>query len=519
MRSFALRVATVEVALAAIVTGSAWAVIGAVLAALALVRVRRKWLYQWTAQALRFRFRRRSLPPGSGPMGLLELLRPAAIIGSIDVDGVNVGVIEDARGMSALIELGDPGELVTELRSLTTTRIPTADGIHLQLLISATAAADGSGAAATSYRQLTEGRVLARRRILVVVRAETDGTALAGAVRRVRRRLEPCRPLGPDTVPRALAELAHQDPAHPFHESWSAVELGGVRQTTFKLRAWPETLLLERLLTIPGTGTTVALTTDSLTIRLAGPDTGALARLLDVERLNGSHRDGLAGTLPLGSDGGTALPPLTFRTGGDGLVIGVDRHGAPVTVRLFRPEPTRAVLVGDLRCAATIVLRALAVGAQVLIRSSRPYAWEPFLRGLSGAEPVALVPPGRPPDPPTGVRLTVVDVGPAGQAPTEAGTTLFVREDLAGADADLLARADLAILQPLAPEQVAIAASALGLGDAAGWLTRTSKDMVAVVAGRRTLRWALLSNTPVEKQVIRVPDRAASMARSPAWES
>ena len=518
MRSLALRMVTIQVALAAMVTGPVWAIAGASLAALVLVRVRRKWLYQWVAQVLRFRLRRRSLPAGLGPAALLELLRPAAIVGSIDVDGVNVGVIEDPRGMSAVIELGDPADLLGEVRSLTT-RIPASDGVHLQLLISAEAAADGPGAAATSYRQLTEGRVLTRRRILVVVRAEADGTVLAGAVRRVRRRLEPCRPLGPDMVPRVLAEFARHDPAHPVHESWSAIEVGGVRQTTFRLRTWPETLPLERMLTIPGVGTTVALTADRLVIRLVGQDNGALSRLLDVERLDGSHQDGLAATLPLGGDAGGDLRPLTFRAGGDGLVVGVDRHGAPVTIRLFRPEPTRAVLVGDLRCAATIVLRALAVGAEVVIRSSRPYMWEPFLRGLAGTEPISLVQPGRPPVPTTRRQLILVDVGPAGPAPTEVGTTLVLREELADTDADLLARADLAILQPLAPEQVPIAASALGLGDTAGWLTRTSKDMVAVVAGRRKLRWALLSNTPVEKQVIRVPDRATSMARSPTWES
>jgi hypothetical protein len=34
------------------------------------------------------------------------------------------------------------------------------------------------------------------------------------------------------------------------------------------------------------------------------------------------------------------------------------------------------------------------------------------------------------------------------------------------------------------------------------WLTRIRSDMLAVVAGRRTVRWALVSTTPIEQQLI-----------------
>jgi hypothetical protein len=43
---------------------------------------------------------------------------------------------------------------------------------------------------------------------------------------------------------------------------------------------------------------------------------------------------------------------------------------------------------------------------------------------------------------------------------------------------------------------------ALGLGDAAEWLTRIRGDMVGVVAGRRAVRWALLAATPTERQLV-----------------
>lgn len=85
-------------------------------------------------------------------------------------------------------------------------------------------------------------------------------------------------------------------------------------------------------------------------------------------------------------------------------------------------------------------------------------------------------------------------------------STLVVRDELTPADVDTLGRADLAVLQPLDPSEAALAGTALGLGGAAEWLTRIRDDMVAVV-NRRALRWALLSPTPIESQLVGRPGR------------
>ncbi|MFJ6954522.1 type VII secretion protein EccE, partial [Micromonospora aurantiaca] len=85
-------------------------------------------------------------------------------------------------------------------------------------------------------------------------------------------------------------------------------------------------------------------------------------------------------------------------------------------------------------------------------------------------------------------------------------SVLVVRDELTSADTPALARADLAILQPLDPDEAALAGAALGLGGSAEWLTRIRDDMVAVV-NRRALRWALLSPTPVESQLVGRPAR------------
>jgi hypothetical protein len=198
-----------------------------------------------------------------------------------------------------------------------------------------------------------------------------------------------------------------------------------------------------------------------------------------------------------------------------GLMIGRNRHGQPVTVRLLRPEPTRAMLVGSVRAAQLLALRALALGGPVVIHSARPYAWESFLRAVGlPDDAIRLSPPGRPVAlPPAGAlapQLIVVDVGAlAGDLPTADGawrTTLVLREELATADVDELARADLVILQPLPAEQAALAGTGLGLGAGGEWLTRIQADMVGVV-NRRTVRWATLSATAIERQVVGAPDR------------
>jgi hypothetical protein len=169
-------------------------------------------------------------------------------------------------------------------------------------------------------------------------------------------------------------------------------------------------------------------------------------------------------------------------------------------------------LFGGLRYAELVVLRALALGGQVVVQTGRPQAWEPFLRGVSGpGEALSLAPPNRPlelpPASPLRPQLVLVDVGPVGAMGVpvvEAAwrATLVLRDDLAPPDADILARADLVLIPPLSAPEAELAAGALGMGQLAGYLPKIRPDMVGVVAGRRTLRWTLLSPTPIEQQLI-----------------
>jgi hypothetical protein len=440
--------------------------------------------------------------------------------------------------------------------------------VLIQLLLSGAPAPSvraGSGTPANSYRQLTEGRLLGHSRALLAVRVlRTEGwseeelfRSLSGLARKLVRRLAtvPARPLGEAAALRVIAELAHDDGAGPAQEFWPGVKVGGLAQATFRLRRWPDLRietarrLMSRMLALPAAATTVSLTAGprpahgptpiDMTVRLAAPDTPtlglagqALRKVLSAEhaharRLDGEHLLGLSATLPLGGSptAVAGLPPdgvhpadhldgLYLPVGMAGLMLGSNRHGSPVVVRLFRPEQTRALLVGGVRCAQLVALRAMALGARVVVQTARPQAWEPFVRGAAvPGESIAVVPPGRAfeiaPGSALHPLLVVVDVGPVG-ADNRPGAgwqaTLVVRDEFTQVDIDVATRADVLVLQPLRAIEATLIGSAMGLGEVAQWMTKIRPDMVGVV-NRRAVRWAALAQTPIESQLIGPPTR------------
>ncbi|MTK02755.1 type VII secretion protein EccE [Micromonospora sp. CP22] len=541
------------------------AIAGTALAALGLLvvtwfRVRRRWLYEWLAIGFGYLARRRARRSLSTAAELLDLVAPHAVVRTVEWEGGPASVLDDPDGLVALLEVGDPAELlgdggqrVGSPASLLADETDQAPPVRVQLLLTGTptpAVAAGDGAAAASYRQLGDQRLAGWERTVLAVRVsrargwpeETLGNALAGVVRRIARRLRPVsvRPLGEQSVRRVLAEFAHHD-GRPVRESWQTVRCGGLLQTSFRLSGWPVgEAMFPRLWGLPATAITVSL--HSATGRptagsgRAGPSAGLVVRLAaatpaelanaarqfrrtvalvgaTVERLDGRQVTGFADTLPLALP--TASPPtsaghpeLTVPYGNAGLQLGVNRHGHAVTVRLFRPESTRLVLGGGVPVAQLVAVRALALGAQVVVQTTRPHAWDRFLRGVGvpGA-PVRLAPPDRPVTRGSGTPLAPVLVvldapPPPGPRPGTAWqTTLLVRDALTPSDTDPLGRADLAVLPPLSQAEATVAGAALGLGDAAHLLTRIRPGMVAVV-NRRALRWALLVPTPIEAQLI-----------------
>ncbi|MEN3309478.1 MAG: hypothetical protein V7603_5680 [Micromonosporaceae bacterium] len=557
------RIVGVEVALAAVAAAAAAGTPGAWLVAapsavaalaLGLGRPRQRPLPAWCATALRYAFRARHLPAGAGPAALLALVDSTAL--------AEATVLEDAGGLTTVLEVGDATSLIGGALTLPAPAdllpAPVADGpsLRLQFLVTgvpAPAARAAAGIAATSYRQLTEGWIPASCQVLLAVRACRDDPVwtdadlrrpLESTVRRIRRRLAqdgiPARTLAPGALPAALAGLAHHDPAWPVREGWTDLRAGGLHQASVLVERWPgagsgvATMLVSRLLCLPASAVCVGLIAgpegSQVVVRVAAPTAAGLAaaratlhRLLAAAGATGTgllaeQVEGLGATLPLArlrwpgpaAGSAVALPPA-------GLMVGRNRRGEPVTVRLTGPEPTRAALFGGVRAAALLAVRALALGTRVVVQTARPGTWEVILRGVSTpVDPIALVPPGQlpgaPPPGPLAPHLLVLDLGGAPDTatvpPAPWRTTLVVRDDLAEADLDLLAHADLAILQPLSATEAALAGAALRLGESQAWLTMIQSDMIAVVSRGRVC-WARLSATPIELQAIGAPERLA----------
>ncbi|HEX8631668.1 MAG TPA: type VII secretion protein EccE, partial [Catenuloplanes sp.] len=256
----------VAVALVVAATGQgALTVVAAILGAglltgSALVRVRGRWAYAWAGTALRYAGRRHGLPPTAEPAALLDLLAPGTRVLPASLAGEPAALISDGFGLAAVIELGDPTGLLAEPLPALPSPVallpapgPDNPPTLVQLVLTgvpAPALRAGSGTSATSYRQLTEGRLLGHARAVLVVRVQraegwTDDElrrTLSGLVRKLPRRLGgvPARPLGEAAALRVLLELAHHAPGQPVRETWSALHLGGLVQATYRLRRWPD---------------------------------------------------------------------------------------------------------------------------------------------------------------------------------------------------------------------------------------------------------------------------------------
>lgn len=533
--------------------------------------VRNRWLFEWTGTAVRYLTRTRWLSSMAPTSALLELTAPGATVLPAELAGEAAAVISDGYGFTALLELTDAGGLLTtesaalpSPAALLPAAGPDTPPIRIQLLLSGAPAPAqgvvGAGPAGTSYRQLTEGRLLSFERAVVAIRVlRADGwsgddlrRALSSAVRKVTRRLSAVtvRPLGPAAAVCVLGELAHHDAGQSVQESWSVVRVGGLLQSTFQVRRWPRTgtetgsWLVRRLLALPATATTVSISagpwgaagSDALpaemTVRLAAVSPAELAiaaqglrRLVTAEggvvrRLDGEQLDGIASTLPLGRTAAAPVRPVTslamfdMRLGTAGLVVGTGRSGAAVRVRLFRQERTRMMVVGGIRATQLIVLRAMALGARVVVQTARPRAWEPFVRAVTvPGEVIHVLPPGLVigiDGTPLRPLLVVVDAGPGAIDPPVGGrweSIVVVRDELTPADTDALSRADLVVLQPLRPAEATLAGTALGLGESATLLTRIREDQVAVV-NRRALRWVVFRPTLMESQLVGAPVRS-----------
>jgi hypothetical protein len=198
-----------------------------------------------------------------------------------------------------------------------------------------------------------------------------------------------------------------------------------------------------------------------------------------------------------------------------GLVLGADRQQAPVTVRLFRPQPTRTTLVGRPDTGQLLAFRALGLGARVLVVSSDPTAWQPFAETAARhGDPAAVLAPDQPWSlAGTAARPVLVvhdldTVSPGAMAPPgpwQAHVTIL--RHLVATGVAALQASDLVILQRLSPEAASLASRALHLpGSSTQFLQVMADSMVALVT-HGTERYVWLSHTEIERRYVSTPRR------------
>ncbi|MFY1624819.1 hypothetical protein ACN268_16665 [Micromonospora sp. WMMD735] len=211
-----------------------------------------------------------------------------------------------------------------------------------------------------------------------------------------------------------------------------------------------------------------------------------------------------------------------------GLVLGADRRRAAVTIRLFRPEPTRVALVGGVWAGQLVAFRALALGARVVVLTTEPTAWAGFGTAALGraadrvevraddrmvpatgtaGQPTLIVrelPPGG------GRPGAAASHGPAasGAAPPgawQAELTVVRRLDPGSVSA--LRDSDLCVLQRLWADESAAVQQALRLPPDSGRFLQVMADDMLTLVGGGTDRHLWISQTPVEQHLLGAPRR------------
>lgn len=198
-----------------------------------------------------------------------------------------------------------------------------------------------------------------------------------------------------------------------------------------------------------------------------------------------------------------------------GIVLGSGLKGEPLTISALRATPTRIVLAGGLYLARQVALRAMAVGAWVVVATGRPSAWQ-VLSKAAGTQsdgkpsPVVQIRRLSPVELPRASEdaplLVVTDGGPTPQdlfpprSPWQ--TTVYVLPYLhpqAGATANA---ADLVLMQRLPAGQAELAGRIWHLPPQMTQQLTTLKDDQVVALGRNLWRPLRLVTTSKEQQVL-----------------
>jgi len=211
----------------------------------------------------------------------------------------------------------------------------------------------------------------------------------------------------------------------------------------------------------------------------------------------------------------SALAKLRLSSPGTGLILGADRQQRPVSVRFFRPEPTRVALVGGAWAGMLVAFRALALGARVAVITADPRTWHGFGERATGrGDRVAVFPTEQPLALAANAQqpvLLLYDLGLVGpNAPQQLGpwqTQMTVLRQLDQTGVPSIQDCNLVMLQRLGSAEAALVGGALRLpAPSTQFLQVMADDMIALV-GDGSDRYIWFSQTDVERQYAGAPRR------------
>ncbi|MCV7283262.1 type VII secretion protein EccE [Mycolicibacterium flavescens] len=235
-----------------------------------------------------------------------------------------------------------------------------------------------------------------------VIRTATTATRRV-ANRLIEAGLRP-RILTASGIAAAANQLADGVNPSTVEETWEDCRDGQFRLCSFAIA--PELLTTEGLgllWTVPSYSTTLCLSlrehdTEGL-IRVRGlarfdGDRTVPAALPGLIPLRGLQFSALASTLPVPPPArqighwNYGRPDLELRglavpASGCGQVIGADEQGRAVALPVFGPQISRVEICGTLHLAQQAVLRALALGARVLVHSRRAQQWRDMVEVIA----------------------------------------------------------------------------------------------------------------------------------------
>lgn len=212
-----------------------------------------------------------------------------------------------------------------------------------------------------------------------------------------------------------------------------------------------------------------------------------------------------------------ALERLQLSVVSFGLRLGRDQSGAPVVLPLFRPEPTRVVLVGQ-AAAALLALRALRLGARLVVLTHDTGGWIDLGRRATGrTDRVAVLSPGSAvvrvgtADAPV-LRLLDAEAATGAPPPPDPAlpgwtTELSVLPRVTPATVDRLAPADVVLTRRLSPVEANLACSARRLAGAVPHLLQVLHDDMLAVLTPGASRYAWIGPSQAEREILSARQR------------